>query len=61
MNNNLFYFCILIFILMMFEKFEKHDKTSNKTLQTILQTILESYECSYYDYDGTDGGDFDFL
>lgn len=61
MNNNLFYFCILIFILMMFEKFEKHDKTSNKTLQTTLQTILESYECSYDDFDGTDGGDFDFL
>lgn len=43
---------------MMFEMFEKHDKT---ILQTILQTVLQTHKCSYDDFDGTDGGDFDFL
>ena len=39
---------------MMFEMFEKHDKTD-------LQTALQTHKCSYDDFDGTDGGDFDFL
>lgn len=43
---------------MMFEMFEKHDKTE---LQTELQTDLQTHKCSYDDFDGTDGGDFDFL
>lgn len=43
---------------MMFEMFEKHDKT---ILQTTLQTDLQTHKCSYDDFDGTDGGDFDFL
>lgn len=43
---------------MMFEMFEKHDKTN---LQTVLQTVLQTHKCSYDDFDGTDGGDFDFL
>lgn len=46
---------------MMFEMFEKHDKTSNSVLQTSLQTSLQTHKCSYDDFDGTDGGDFDFL
>ena len=37
-----------------FEMFEKHDKTA-------LQTILQTYSCTCDDFDGTDGGDFDFL
>ncbi len=40
-----------------FEMFEKHDKTNNSNLQTNLQT--HTYVCD--DFDGTDGGDFDFL
>lgn len=39
---------------MVFEMFEKHDKTA-------LQTILQIYACVCDDFDGTDGGDFDFL
>ena len=42
---------------MMFEMFEKHDKTNNSDLQTALQM----YSCACDDYDGTDGFDFDFL
>ena len=40
-----------------FEMFEKHDKTNKSTLQTALQT----YACVCDDFDGTDGGDLDFL
>lgn len=35
---------------MVFEMFEKHDKTA-----------LQTYSCACDDYDGTDGFDFDFL
>lgn len=35
---------------MEFEMFEKHDKTA-----------LQIYACVCDDFDGTDGGDFDFL
>ena len=39
---------------MVFEMFEKYDKTA-------LQTILQTHACVCDDFDGTDGGDFDFL